>query len=163
MSGLRQLPYWIGNYAFDLIIFYVPLIIYFIIAYSLGEQGHFVTKFTGYFIPCIFLFGLSFIGYSYLFSFIFQKSTTAFRFFPFLNLIFFYFLPLIPSIVDSGGILAQYIMPLISPFVAFSIFFNTIEVVGSSFGQTAEFNQLWVCYACLAIQTFVYFIVNLKL
>jgi hypothetical protein len=50
----------------------------------------------------LFLFGFSFIGYSYLFSFIFQKSTTAYRFFPFLNLIFFYFLPLIPTFVNNG-------------------------------------------------------------
>jgi len=103
------------------------------------------------------LFGFSFIGYSYLFSFIFQKSTTAYRFFPFLNLIFFYFIPLIPSINSPNGVLAQYIMPLISPFIAFTIFFNTEEVVGSNFGQTTAFSHLAVSYGALFIQAIVYF------
>jgi hypothetical protein len=125
VSGTRQLPYWAGNYAFDLLIFCIPLIIYFIIAFSLGEDGHFVTKFAGYLVVELILFAFSFIGYSYLFSFIFQKSTTAYRFFPFLNLIFFYSLPLIPYQLDSQSVLAQYVMPLLTPFVAYSSFFNT--------------------------------------
>jgi ATP-binding cassette, subfamily A (ABC1), member 3 len=102
VSGARQLPYWAGNYSFDLLIFYFPLIIFFIIAYALGDKGVLITRFTGYLVVGLFLFGFSFIGYSYLFSFIFQKSTTAYRFFPFLNLIFFYFLPLIPTFVNNG-------------------------------------------------------------
>ncbi len=102
VSGLRQYPYWAGNYAFDLVIFYIPLIVFFVIAFALGDSGKFVTDIAGYLIIGLILFGFSFIGYSYLFSFIFQKSTTAFRFFPFLNLIFFYFLPLIPSTVNNN-------------------------------------------------------------
>lgn len=125
VMGTRQLPYWLGNYAFDMIIFYVPLLFFFVIIYAIGDYGNFLTRIVGYLIPTLILFGFSFIGYSYLFSFVFQKSTTAYRFFPFLNLIFFYFLPLIPSINDAEGILAQYIMPLLSPFIAFTILFNT--------------------------------------
>ena len=137
--------------------------LFFILVFAIGEDGKFITRFIGLLIPVLVLFGFSFIGYSYLFSFVFQKSTTAFRFFPFLNLIFFYFVPLIPSIVDAEGILAQYIMPLISPFVAFSIFFNTEEVIGSDVGQTLAFNKLYVSYGCLAIQSLVYLFVNLTL
>lgn len=54
-------------------------------------------------------------------------------------------------------------MPLISPFVAFSIFFNTEEVIGSDVGQTLAFNKLYVSYGCLAIQSLVYLFVNLTL
>ena len=91
----------------------------------LNEKGEFISRFTGYLVVLLVLFGLSFIGYSYLFSFVFQKSSTAYRFFPFLNLIFFYFLPMIPFALSPGGVFAQYVMPMISPFVALSAFFNT--------------------------------------
>ena len=144
---------------FDLIVFYVPLIVFFIIAFALGEQGRFVTKFVGYLVIGLILFGFSFIGYSYLFAFVFQKSSTAYRFFPFINLVFFYFLPLIPAIINNyEGILAQYLMPLLSPFIAFSALFNTKEIVGSEAFQTIAFNKLWVCYGCLAIQAVVYYL-----
>ena len=126
VSGTRQLPYWTANYAFDLLLFYVPLLAFFVVAYAIGSEGEFITQSTGYFMLILLLFGLSFIGYSYLFSFVFQKSNTAFRFFPFINLVFFYFLPLIPSIVDPAGILAQYIMPALSPFVALNSSFNSV-------------------------------------
>lgn len=125
VSGMRRLPYWSANYIFDLLLFFIPLTIFFIIVLAIGEQGEFVTRFAGYLVAVLLLFGFSFIGYSYLFSFIFQKSTTAFRFFPFLNLIFFYFIPMIPTVVSPGGFFAQYVMPILSPFVALTIFFNT--------------------------------------
>ena len=135
VSGARQLPYWAGNYAFDLLLFYLPLSIFFIIAFSLGSEGSIITDFAGYLVIALFLFGFSFIGYSYLFSFVFQKSTTAYRFFPFINLLFFYFLPSIPTTAyNNEGILAQYVMPLLSPFVAYSAVFNTVEIVGSDNG-----------------------------
>lgn len=76
-------------------------------------------------IPLLVLFAFSFISYSYLFSFIFQKSSTAYRFFPFLNLIFFYVIPQAPQFIDAKGVWAQYIMPALSPFIAFSNSFFT--------------------------------------
>lgn len=133
---MRRLPYWAANYAFDLLVFFIPLVFFFIIVVAIGDEGRFITRFAGYLILVLILFGFSFIGYSYLFSFIFQKSNTAFRFFPFINLIFFYFLPLIPATVSPGGFFAQYVMPMISPFVAFTAFFNTKEIAGFSEGQT---------------------------
>lgn len=36
VSGTRQLPYWAGNYAFDLLIFIVPLTVFFIITFAIG-------------------------------------------------------------------------------------------------------------------------------
>lgn len=47
-------------------------------------------------------------------------------------------------------------MPLLSPFVAFSALFNTIEVIGSDFGQTAAYSQLWVVYGALGLQAIIY-------
>lgn len=160
---MRRLPYWAANYAFDLVIFFIPLTFFFIIVYAIGEEGTFITRFAGYLVTILLMFGFSFIGYSYLFSFIFQKSTTAYRFFPFLNLIFFYFLPLIPSIVSPDGFFAQILMPLISPFVALTIFFNTKEVVGPDFGLTEDYNSIEMAYAALAIQAIAYIVAVLYL
>lgn len=117
--GLRKLPYWSANYAFDLMIFLIPLMIFFIIIFSIGDRGKFLTDVAGYLVVVFALFSVSFIGYSYLFSFMFQKSSTAFRLFPFFNMIFFFTLPTIPMNTSPDGALAQYICPLISPFVAF--------------------------------------------
>jgi len=75
---------------------------------------------AGYLILSLLVFGFSFIGYSYLFSFVFQKSNTAYRIFPFFNLFFLYFIPQIPSFINPDGFLAQYVMPALSPFIAFS-------------------------------------------
>jgi len=125
--GLRKLPYWTGNYAFDFTIFTIPLIIFFIIIFMLGEKANFLTDVAGYLVLILFLFALSFIGYSYLFSFMFQKSSTAFRLFPFFNLIFFFIIPTIPMNIStaSESVLAQYVCPLISPFVSFFYCFFT--------------------------------------
>lgn len=45
-------------------------------------------------------------------------------------------------------------MPLLTPFVAYTNFFNTVEVVGSDFEGASP---LWFCYAALIIQAIVYF------
>lgn len=34
--GLRKLPYWSANYAFDLLIFTIPLILFFIMIFAIG-------------------------------------------------------------------------------------------------------------------------------
>lgn len=125
MLGLRKLPYWTANYAFDLAIFTIPLIIFFIIAFSIGEKSKFITDVSGYLVLILAIFAISFIGYSYLFSFMFQKSSTAFRLFPFFNLIFFYMIPNIPMISYPHSDFAQYVPPIISPFIAFNYCFFT--------------------------------------
>lgn len=35
--GLRKLPYWTANYTFDILIFTIPLIFFFAVAYLIGE------------------------------------------------------------------------------------------------------------------------------
>lgn len=56
--------------------------------------------------------------------------------------------------LDNKSILAQYVMPLLTPFVAYSAFFNTPEVVGTDFEGSSN---LWFCYAALIIQAIIYF------
>ena len=157
VMGLRKLPYWSANYALDLIIFILPLVVFFIVIYSIGEKADFLTSITQYLIPLLLLFAFSFIGYSYLFSFVFQKSSTAYRFFPFLNLIFFYVIPQIPQFVDRDGALAQYVMPAISPFIAFSNAFFTKEFLGEvDVDNIFRANSLAYIYIVLAIQAVIF-------
>lgn len=58
----------------------------------------------------------------------FQKSSTAFRLFPFFNLIFFYTLPSIVTTLDQDGFESIYILPLISPFIAMNNSFFTPQM-----------------------------------
>ena len=99
VMGLRKVPYWTANYCFDLCIFTIPLIFFFISIYAFGSRTAFLTDVMIYLGPLLLLFAVSFIGYSYLFSFMFQKATTAYRLFPFFNLIFFYVLPQMPILI----------------------------------------------------------------
>lgn len=39
VMGLRKLPYWIANFAFDLILFAVPVAVFFIVVLALGKQA----------------------------------------------------------------------------------------------------------------------------
>ena len=119
VMGLRKLPYWSANYCFDLLIFTIPLVIFFGLIFAIGKVGKLLTDIIKYLAPLLVLFSFSFIGYSYLFSFIFQKSSTAFRLFPFFNMIFFFVLPSFAVNIDGKGFVAQYVNPLISPFMAF--------------------------------------------
>lgn len=117
--GLRKLPYWAANYTFDMLIFALPLMIFFIVIYAIGERAAFLTDVAGYLILLLLLFAFSFIGYSYLFSFMFQKANKAFRLFPFFNMFFFFTIPTIPMNTNPEGFMAQYVCPMFSPFVAF--------------------------------------------
>ena len=125
MLGLRKLPYWTANYAFDFAIFTIPLIIFFAILFMIGEKARILTDVAGYLVIILALFAISFIGYSYLFSFMFQKSSTAFRLFPFFNMMFFFVLPTIPIYSSPKSDFTQYFPPAISPFVSFFYCFFT--------------------------------------
>lgn len=126
--GLRKLPYWTANYVFDYLIFIIPFTFFIILVFSFGDHAKEVRDALGSLIPALLLFGFAFISYSYMFSYMFQKSSTAFRLFPFFNLIFFFTLPQIIVGVDKDGFESIYILPIISPFVGLSNCFFTKEI-----------------------------------
>jgi hypothetical protein len=128
--GLRKFPYWIANFTFDILLFLLPIVIFFILVGVFHNQTEFILDKTQWLVPVFILFAFSFISYSYAFSFVFQSSSTAYRFFPFINLLIFYFLPLLPSIIIPTSVTAKYIMPLISPFIAFSNTFQSSQMIG---------------------------------
>lgn len=123
--GLKKLPYWTANYIFDYMLFIIPFSLFIILVFAFGERAEEIRDVLQYIIPVLLLFGFSFIGYSYMFSFMFQKSSTAFRLFPFFNLIFFYFIPTIIITIDPEGYQSLYIMPMVSPFICLSSTFLT--------------------------------------
>ena len=131
--GLRKLPYWTANFTFDMLLFLIPVAIFFIVVLALGKMAAFLTDHLVAFIPVFLLFGISFMTFSYAWSFAFQKSTTAYRFFPFLNFLLFYMLPLIPFYGYNNSFLSKYIMPFSSPFVAFYYVFFTEQITVSTY------------------------------
>lgn len=168
VMGLRKLPYWSANYCFDLLIFTIPLAVFFIVVFAIGKQAHFLTEVTKYLVPLFVLFALSFIGYSYLFSFMFQKSSTAFRLFPFFNLIFFFVVPSFAIQIAKDGVVAQKINPLLSPFMAFFNSFFTKEILGDYIRNQFMSWSLTYNYCCLVVQIFFFaaatlFVDNLRM
>ena len=123
--GLKKFPYWLANYVFDYLIFIIPFALFITLVFAFGERAEEIKDVLNYLIPILLLFGFSLMGYSYMFSFMFQKSSTAFRLFPFFNLIFFYFVPSIIKGIDPEGYETIYVLPMISPFVALDNSFMT--------------------------------------
>jgi hypothetical protein len=79
-----------------MLLYIIPVLIFFVVTLALGNISNFLTTRLPYLIPVFVLFGFSFMTFSYAWSFAFQKATTAYRFFPFLNFLLFYMIPLIP-------------------------------------------------------------------
>jgi hypothetical protein len=55
----------------------------------------------------------------------FQKSSTAYRLFPFFNFLFFFVVPQIGLNLDTEGVETLYIFPIMSPFIALYACFFT--------------------------------------
>ncbi len=76
----------------------------------------------GKFFPIIICFGFSFITFSYCWSWIFNKTNSAFKVFPVLNLFLFYILPLI--LFAIGDLLNNYVFYFFETMcLAFSPFY----------------------------------------
>ncbi len=160
---MRKAPYWTAHYCFDLILFLAPLSVFFIVIYALGNKADFVQSMVPYMVPQLILFSFSFIGFSYVFSFIFQKANTAYKSFPIINLIFFYVLPSMPQYFIPFNFVTQYLMPLLSPFIAFNNCFFTSQFMDTT-GLASDIficKHLWYNYLCLGVQAIFYLILTL--
>lgn len=95
--GMREFSYWFGTLMFDMILFWIPSIIVFIMIYCFpSEQSDVFISKTGYLFILFLAFSLSFLPFTYLWTHAFQKAQTAYRFFPFFVMLFFAILPQIP-------------------------------------------------------------------
>jgi hypothetical protein len=118
VHGLRKFPYWFGNYAFDIAMFFMPLMLFFIVMEAMGNKAAFISDHAGYLVLLLFFFSFSFIGYCYLFSFMFQKASTAYRLFPFFNFLFFFIAPFIVVVLHPFGKSSPHFASFVSPFIA---------------------------------------------
>ena len=89
VMGMKKSAYWIGTITFDMIMFCVPFAIIFIAiaCFPSDQSGPFVSVF-GWLALTLILFAFAFLPFTYLWSFAFEKATSAYRFYPFL--VYFY-------------------------------------------------------------------------
>lgn len=111
-------------------------------------------------IPLLILFCFAFIGYSYFFSFIFQKSNTAYRLFPVINFVLFFMILQVPASISNKSFTAIYVTPFISPFIAFCNAFQTKEFLGID-DQEFFIASLPICFIGLAFQATIFPILTL--
>jgi hypothetical protein len=125
------MPYWLGTLCFDMIMFWVPTIIVFIIlaCFPSSQSNIFVSNF-GYFFVLFLAFSLSFLPFVYLWTHAFTKAQTAYRFFPFFVLLIFAILPQIPIYVIPTNQALSTILTIVSPLLAFVNGMLSIEVLG---------------------------------
>lgn len=114
VMGCKGLTYWLGTFLFDYLAYMLTIALLILFFFILGVE--FMYPFLGR-ITCIMaLYGIALITFTYMFSFAFKKSNTAFKTFPLVTFFVFYTLP---------GILLT-----ISEFVVKSHkLFTTIEVI----------------------------------
>lgn len=116
--GMKKSAYWLGTISFDLLMFCVPLAIIFlvIVCFPSSQSSQFVSSF-GWLALSLILFSFSFLSFTYLWSFAFDSSKTAYRFYPFMVYIIFYIIPILPIYIVPNSTAIQYVLPLISPLI----------------------------------------------
>ena len=116
--GMRKIPYWLGTFLFDMLLFWVPFILVCIIIYCFPYtySSIYIDK-LGYLILIFFCFSCSFLPFTYLWSHAFQSAQTAYRFYPFLVLIVFTILPQVSIYTQSRKDVLKIILSIFSPLL----------------------------------------------
>jgi len=83
VMGCRVLPYWLGTFAFDFIVYCVGLLIFVILVYIFNFS--YVIDVIWKIIYNLVLFGFAYITFSYMCGFMFEKSGSALKSFPIFN------------------------------------------------------------------------------
>lgn len=92
VMGCRVLPYWIGTYAFDFLLYSFFVITFVIFSYIMNLA--FVTDHMGYVVLSFVTFGFAYISFSYFAGILmYKKTSTAMKTFPFLNFFIVYCMP----------------------------------------------------------------------
>jgi len=81
--GCRVLPYWLGTYIFDYILFLLNFILLVTLCYAMNFESF--TDKMEWIAPTLLVFGLSFIALNYLMSHLFNRGATAFKHIPWIN------------------------------------------------------------------------------
>jgi hypothetical protein len=116
--GMKKSSYWLGTMSFDLLMFWLPFTILFLVigCFPSSENQVLVESF-GWLAITLILFSFSFLSFTYLWSFAFDSARTAYRFYPFLMFLFFYILPMIPTYINPTNSILPYVLPILSPLM----------------------------------------------
>lgn len=116
--GMKKTAYWMGTISFDFIMFCLPFAIIFLVigCFPSSKSADLVHAF-GWLALSLILFSFAFLPFTYLWSFAFDNSRTAYRFYPFLAYIVFYVLPSIPIYIVPESQILHYILPIVSPLL----------------------------------------------
>lgn len=131
--GMKKPAYWFGTIFYDLLMFCLPFAIIFLVigCFPSNESSDFVHSF-GWLALSLILFSFAFLPFTYLWSFAFDKSTSAYRFYPFLVYIVFYVLPSIPIYIVPESQVLHYILPIVSPLLGLTSCMMSKEMFGET-------------------------------
>ncbi|EAR84995.3 transporter family ABC domain protein (macronuclear) [Tetrahymena thermophila SB210] len=128
VMGCRNTPYWLGSFIFDVLIMFsmfgifllcVPIIGLSVLTDNLGE------------ISLILIISIfNYIGFSYLFSFIYSKSKWVYITYPFINF-FIFFAAFLAGflLIPQDYVAVKYLLNILSPFLSTS---NAIGILAYS-------------------------------
>lgn len=124
---MKKLSYWAGTMSFDFAMFWIPSIVLLIViaCFTSCESQQLVQSF-GWLVLTLLVFFFSFLSFAYLWSFSFDSSRSAYRFYPFLMFLLFYIAPNIPTyVVPSNPVL-----PLVSPLIGLQECLISQQMIG---------------------------------
>jgi len=176
VMGMKKPAYWIGTILFDLLQFCLPFSIIFLVigCFPSDQNAAFVASF-GWLALTLIVFSFSFLPFTYLWSFAFDKAASAFRFYPFLVYFGFFVIPEIPMFFwpDSPAII--YVLPIVSPLLSLNACmlskqmlgsenYNLISVISNTY-DIQFFTQpaIWYPLIILLAQAIIFFVLVLVL
>lgn len=128
VMGCRTSTYWIGTFFFDLIMFYIVVIIYIIlgISFDLVLIKDNVTTWL-YLLLC---FGYSVIFYCYSLSFMFNLSATSYKYSAWINMFIGFLVPFVCGILIHSPTLSVFLSLLFPFYALFNSYVTFINFVG---------------------------------
>lgn len=131
--GMKKIAYWLGTISYDLLMFCIPYVLIFLVigCFPSNENQELVQSF-GWLALSLVLFALSFLPFTYLWSFAFDNSRSAFRFYPFLVYLVFYVIPSIPIYIIPESNALHYILPVVSPLLGLTSCIMSKQMLGAS-------------------------------
>jgi hypothetical protein len=165
VMGMRKIPYWLGTICFDMILFWIPSVILCVIiaCFPYENSQIFVDKF-GYFFILFAAFSFAFLPFTYLWTHAFEKSQTAYKFFPFFVMIIFAILPQIPIYIIPYNQPLKWILPILSPLLALVNGMVSEQMIGSDAYDFFRANNtkvymtptFWYSFGVLMVQGVIY-------
>lgn len=92
VMGCKMMPYWLGTYAFDYILYSMFVILFVVFSYIM--QLDFITDHMLLVVFTFINFGLAYVSFSYFAGILlYQKTSAAMKSFPLLNFFIVYCMP----------------------------------------------------------------------